>query len=272
MIGSAMLMILLWSGDDPPATIPPGSSPEPPTANAATQEPPSNQGKTLEPKPAGRPRKKLGKGDRPTAEAKPIAPDDQAPAPESDRPIPKPDELPADGSLTDEKLDEDLGQELEAASNPDQDPLGRVAEGMKQAEEKLAQRQSADETIGLQEKIIKDLDELLQQAENPPPPGGGGKQSKKKPNPGQKQQQGQQKTASQKSKAPRSSDSNERIGPPGSVREELKPQTGDRNVWGHLSEMMREEMGQYAKENFLGKYRDLIERYYTDIARQSSQK
>jgi hypothetical protein len=234
---------------------------------------PTDEAPTVGQAPAAKPRKSLRKGsEAQTEEAnkKPSA-DDEAPTSESDRPIPKPGEELNPLSETDEKLDEELGQELEAAENPDQDPVSRIAEGMKQSEEKLAQRQGNDETIGLQEKIVKDLEELLAQAENPPPPSGGGKGAKKKSN--QKQQQEMQKqrqTASRQQNSRKSSQSSERIGPARPAREELTPQQGERNVWGHLSELMREEMGQYAKENFLVKYRDLIERYYTDIAKQSS--
>lgn len=247
MIGVTLLSLILLLVDDPAA----------PAEDA----------------PAAKPRKSLRKGNDLKGEEatkKPSA-DDEAPAPESDRPIPKPGEDPMPTSQIDEQLEEELGQDLEAAQNPDQDPVSRIAEGMKQSEEKLAQRQGNDETIGLQEKIVKDLEELLAQAENPPPPNGGGKGAKKKSN--QKQQQEMQKqrqTASRQQSSRKSSESSERIGPPRSAREELTPQQGERNVWGHLSEMMREEMGQYAKENFLVKYRDLIERYYTDIAKQST--
>jgi hypothetical protein len=253
MIGVTLLSLVLLVSDEPAA--PAG---EPPKTDQA---------------PAAKPKKSLRKAGEPKAEEankKPSA-DDEAPAPESDRPIPKPGEEQPPTSETDQKLDEELGQDLEAAQNPDQDPVSRIAEGMKQSEEKLAQRQGNNETISLQEKIIKDLDELLAQAENPPPPSGSGKGAKKRSN--QKQQQEMQKqrqTASRQPNSRKSRESSERIGPPRSAREELTPQQGERNVWGHLSEMMREEMGQYAKENFLVKYRDLIERYYTDIAKQST--
>jgi hypothetical protein len=278
MMFITLLVCFSIGGAEPAATDPPPAAPTAGTESESKEnpaDPSTKDGATGEKQPTPRPKKSLRKGDATAEKSMPVTGDDEAPAPESDRPIPKPgEEVSGEPSPTDEKLDEELGQDLEAANNPDEDPISRIAEGMKQSEEKLAQRLGDDETINLQEKIIKDIEELLAQAENPPPPGGGGgKQGKKKPNPGSKQQQQMQRqTASRGSRPSRTNESSERIGPPRSVREELKPQTGDRNVWGHLSEMMREEMGQYAKENFLVKYRDLIERYYTDIARQSTKK
>ncbi len=59
----------------------------------------------------------------------------------------------------------------------------------------------------------------------------------------------------------------------GTVKKVETPEVKEnKNVWGHLSESMREEMAQYAKEGFLPKYREMLEKYYTSIANKSQKK
>jgi hypothetical protein len=277
MMTVLILGMLLLVADEPAPPAEPSSSAQQTEPSSSAQQTEGATGTDAKNAPR---KKRLRKGDGSSSSdgqtekgTSPESPSDEAPLPESDRPIPKPgEELPTEPT-TDEKLEDELGQELEEAQLPGQDPISRVAEGMRLAEEKLAQKIRDQETIGLQERIIKDLDELLAQAENPPPSGGGGKGSKKKQQMQPQNKQGQRpSTASRSNRPQRGNNSSERIGPPRSVREQLTPQDRQQNIWGHLSETMREEMGQYAKENFLAKYRDLIERYYTDIAKQSSRK
>lgn len=45
-----------------------------------------------------------------------------------------------------------------------------------------------------------------------------------------------------------------------------------KDVWGHLPEALRLEMDQYAREQFMGKYRDLLKQYYTTIAEKGRRK
>jgi len=251
--------------DDP---LPP-SNPLPAEAKES-----SEAAKSPDPKPAKKMLKK--KSDQPAdkAEEKPKEPSkDDAPMLDSDRLIPQPDQ-PMKEEETDAKLDEELGKDLETSKNESGDPLTRLTDEMRKAEELLAKLEGGDETVGVQEQIVKDLEQLLKQAQNPPPGGSSQNNSKKKKKQQQQQQQmsmqqrQQQQSQQRNEKARNSSD---RIGPPRAAREQTSPQPEERDVWGHLSEMMRGEMSQYAKENFLAKYRDMIERYYTDIARQSQQ-
>lgn len=39
-----------------------------------------------------------------------------------------------------------------------------------------------------------------------------------------------------------------------------------KDVWGHLPETLRAEMNAYSREKFMAKYKDLIEKYYTNLA------
>ena len=45
-----------------------------------------------------------------------------------------------------------------------------------------------------------------------------------------------------------------------------------KDVWGHLPETMRQEMNAYSREQFMGKYNDLIRQYYTTIAEKGRRK
>ena len=273
MIAITLVLLLSFNvaADD---SAPPAG---PPTEAPAKVEAPSPPADADKPSPTT-PKKGLRKkGDKPDVkpEEKPKDPgEEDAPAVDSDRPIPNPDQ-PEEKKETDEKLDRELGKDLEASKNDDTDPLNRLTDEMRRAEELLAKADGSDETVGVQEQIVKDLELLLKQAQQPPPSNSSQSKSKKKKQQQQQQQMGQQqqrqKQASQQRQNDRANNSSDRIGPPRSSKPESSPQPEERDVWGHLSEMMRGEMSQYAKENFLTKYRDMIERYYTDIARRSQQ-
>ena len=45
-----------------------------------------------------------------------------------------------------------------------------------------------------------------------------------------------------------------------------------KDVWGHLPESMRAEMDAYSREQFMFKYKPLIEQYYTAISEKSRRK
>ena len=69
------------------------------------------------------------------------------------------------------------GKEEPEPAQPQEDEaevLNRVAKNVRMAEEKIANKELGDNTRQLQEDILKDLDSLIQAAENPPQGGGGG--------------------------------------------------------------------------------------------------
>lgn len=263
MIAKSLLLVLAVSfaaAVDDPAPMP------------SPSEPPAGETDKPEGKPARK--KLLRKKGEPTEDKKETEPakpkDEDAPPPVSERPIPGPESI-MEKSDTDDMLEQDLGQDLEAANNEEADPLSRIAQRMQQAEELLARLEETEKAVVAQEDVLKDIEELLKQAQNPPPPGG--KSSKKKMT-SRQQSLGNQQAQQQKQQAgqrtdQRTNNPSEKIGGPRASQVKTSPQPEERNVWGHLSEMMRGEMSQYAKENFLAKYRDMIERYYTDIAKKS---
>jgi hypothetical protein len=83
-------------------------------------------------------------------------------------------------------------------------------------------------------------------------------------------QQQQQRQSGQQRQEKQSNDSRDGAGPARQGREEFGTPKEVKDVWGHLSELMREEMSQYAKEGFLEKYREMLEQYYSTIATRSS--
>jgi hypothetical protein len=270
MIVSMSLVLLISSSvvlDDPtPPTNPPGVTAGVPAPSTDKSVPEKSQ-ETPEKKSL---HKKGGSTETQPQEKSKTPADDDAPIVDSDRPIPNPDQ-PQEKKNTEEQLDQEMGKELEASKNDDEDPLNRLTDEMRRAEEMLAKLESGDETVGLQQKIVKGLEELLKKAQQPPSGNSSQSKSKKKQNRQMQMQQTQQRQKSSPTQleSERAKNSSDRIGPPRASRSQKSPQPEERDVWGHLSEMMRGEMSQYAKENFLTKYRDMIERYYTDIARRS---
>ena len=43
-------------------------------------------------------------------------------------------------------------------------------------------------------------------------------------------------------------------------------------MWGHLPESMRAEMNAYGREQFMAKYKDLIEKYYSTVSEKGRRK
>lgn len=192
--------------------------------------------------------------------AKPAEAKDKAPEVESRPNIPRPDE-PAPKDELDQKLLEELGQNDQPQ---DENPLLRAGRRMRQSEQRLAKSDTSDQTIELQRQIVADLDELLKRPPSSPPPS---KKASKK-----QQSKSNKQMAAKKQQAPDQSTGSRPANRPGPARastEDLGHPKEVKDIWGHLSAQMRDEMSQYAKESFLEKYRDLLEQYYSTIAAQS---
>ena len=63
---------------------------------------------------------------------------------------------------------------LPSDSKTESDKMDRAAKGMRSAGDKLDGGITAEETQAIQKQVIKDLDEIINQLENPPPKQGGG--------------------------------------------------------------------------------------------------
>lgn len=253
----SLILGLYLSADEPDGPSPPAVTDPGPQAPAQ--------------KPADS-KKRLSRKDDKKSTAIPESLDDDAPVVEDDGRVPMPEDAKPASEL-DEKLLEELGGDLQAGQE-EEDLVTKIAKNMRDSEERLARAQEDAETIQIQEQIVADLQKFLEEAQR--------QQQQNDPN---------QKMSKTKKKRPLTPEEQQRLarlqrekqlaamkegrqpankpGPPRSAQEKLSPQPEDRAIWGHLSDLMRAEMNQYAKENFLSKYRDLIERYYTDIARRS---
>lgn len=117
--------------------------------------------------------------EEPTKDATPAdAKQDEEPKSPPGKPDAKPDAKPDEPSLLN-KLSKELFKEIDDGSSGEQkkeNKLERAAKGMRTAGEKLDERATGKETRQIQEQVIRDLDELIKQMQNPPPSqsGGGG--------------------------------------------------------------------------------------------------
>ena len=94
--------------------------------------------------------------------------------PDTEKPTPAKPPMKDDKKTPPKKED---GKEEPEPAQPQEDEaevLNRVAKNVRMAEEKIANKELGDNTRQLQEDILKDLDSLIQAAENPPQGGGGG--------------------------------------------------------------------------------------------------
>jgi hypothetical protein len=203
----------------------------------------------------------------------------------------KPAEMqqPAKRSALDEELLRQLGGEEEqqkkkpppqgpARGGPDKsedkasdNPLVRLSRQIRDAERRLREADSGEQTQEMQRKIVDDLEKLIAQIEQqqqqqqqsksskpgPPQPG------EKKPSPQQKQQ----KQPGDPNDKP--SDSNEQL----ANRKNEKPQTGRlkdmlEKVWGELPERQRQDVMQASFDDFPAKYQYVIEEYFKQLLKR----
>lgn len=244
------LLLLGWQADD--------------AASKANAEQP-------EKKPSLRLRRKSADTPKQTKPA-----EEEAPPKAEDRGIPSPEARPEKPTDLDKQLLEGLGQDLEQVpeEGAESDPLMRVGKRMRDSEELLAKLDASENTIEIQKKILEDLDELLKQAQNNQnnQNNQNQQQQQRQQNPQQQQQEQQQQQGQEEQQQQDAKDAAKQAGAPrpalARAQQPADPlQTKD--IWGHLSEMMREEMSQYAKEGFLPKYREMLEKYYSNIAERS---
>lgn len=204
------------------------------------------------------------------------------------------------------KID-DEPDEPEVPVEDEQEVLNRIARNLKTAEDRLANREVGEGTRQVQRDILKDLDSLIAQLQQPPQGGENGNesnnQSKQSGMQGQKQQGGQggqggqrasggmrlgrnqqqlsrkggqnqgqgQGNQPQQGMAQNGSGTN---GGGGRSSEEVNRLTELRkdDIWGHLPESMRREMDVYAREQFMAKYSEMIKQYYSTVAKESREK
>jgi len=157
-----------------------------------------------------------------------------------------------------------------AAVSEEKNPLLGVARWMREVEGLIAQTESGPKTQGLQKEIVANLEELIKKARSQCKKCGSSQCSSKvasrrqvrqpqaKPSPGRAKPS--QKPVSEPATKPG-------VGEAGGLSQSERKEL-IKAVWGELPEAEREQMLQWAGDQFLEKYRPLIEQYFKRLAEQ----
>ena len=188
-------------------------------------------------------------------------------------------------------------------SDPVEDPeklKEQIAKDMQSAEQKLKAYDPGSETQSLQDRVIKNLDKLLDLARNPPPSdqqqqqqqskGQMGKQksgqkqgqmSRRQERMMRRQQQERLARGQQKGQMPQGQQdqdqqdqnqqanrNNPRFGGGNTSGKADRMSDIVKDIWGHLPETLRQEVDHYYRDQFMPRYRDLLQQYYSRLAEQ----
>jgi hypothetical protein len=188
-----------------------------------------------------------------------------------------PAQPPAGPARPVDPLDEELMNQLESeTASDDSDPFAPIVKRMKSAQMRIAGNDSGQGTQDLQERIVSDLDRLIEQLKknarrNSGRSGQRSAQSGRRTQTSQEQggspqggEGGESQTAQQSSADLRN----------------MKPEEADaarmmdlmRQVWGQLPDREREELQQLSSEKLLPKYELLIEKYFKKLAEPEAQR
>ena len=209
---------------------------------------------------------------------------------------------PKEPSLLD-KLSKELFTEIEEDSakpkQEEENKFDRVAKGMRSASEKLDGKMTGDETTQIQEQVIRDLDDLIKQLQNPPPNGGrggggggssGGGSSKSgggggssrqqrasgrdgnsQPQGGTPKQQAQGNGTDQGGQDRKDAEgSDERTDSERkAAAEATRKKKLEIDVWGHLPPHLRDQLLNTYGERMLPKYESLVKQFYEALSEQA---
>ncbi|HEX5033644.1 MAG TPA: hypothetical protein VFW62_04135 [bacterium] len=163
-----------------------------------------------------------------------------------------------------------LRQDLEGGEDvgaPPENPLTRIGQRMRLVEERIAGKDTSDETQSAQKEILADLAKLIEQTRRQC---SGGNNSGK---PGSGKSSPQAGAGNGEVRPGPAREATDRVGKP----ETEKAQTADvkdvlKRFWGHLPEKLRDQMQAQLSEQFLPKYEKLIEEYYKRLAEERGEK
>jgi hypothetical protein len=223
------------------------------------------------------------------ADANPPGATEKAKAPDKDKTAEQPKRL---------KRSED---ESDAVEDPEK-LKEQITKDMQSAEQKLKAYDPGEETQSLQDRVIKNLDKLLDLARNPPPSDQNQQQQQQrqqgqmgKQKSGQKQgqmsrrqermmrrqqqerlarnqQKGQmpqgQQDQDQQDQNQQANRANPRFGGGNTSGKADKMSDIVKDIWGHLPETLRQEVDHYYRDQFMPRYRDLLQQYYSRLAEQ----
>jgi hypothetical protein len=172
-------------------------------------------------------------------------------------------ENPDDQQLLDQLEGEDIGQAPE-------DPLSSIARKMRLAQQRLAQEEISPQTQGLQKQVVTELDALIKELQKQCKKNSSNSASSQRPSGQNVQQPDQQPDAGQQRPSTKPArESTQRLG-----QENAQPadpaevQALIKRVWGHLPDRARQEMQNVSVEEFLPKYRQVIEDYFRSLAEE----
>ena len=207
-----------------------------------------------------------------TSSRSPACPACQAPT----RPHPAVATSPTDPlKEKDKNLDEHLEGMLRIKKSKDQQqqqqqgeetgPLAEAIKKMQEAERRLADNDTGEQTRKTQGDVVKELDQILEQLRQ-------ARSSQSKPQQKTKEiQQAGQKPGNQPGQKPGENPGNDGKGT--NAQAPQKPSVGEvlagqKDTWGDLPPHLREEMENVFREEMLPAKRDLIIRYYSSVARK----
>ena len=152
----------------------------------------------------------------------------------------------------------------------DADPLVRVSEAMRTAEELIPQTRTAAHARALQDRVIDDLSRLIEQAESQrsqqKSKGSKSKQQQTKERQQVKQSKPSQGNTGKDSNKP-AEDSTNRLSNAQAARPDPEAfRALLKDTWGHLPVRDREQVLQNSPDKFLPQYELMIERYYKRLA------
>jgi hypothetical protein len=217
--------------------------------------------------------------------AKPVQPPSKGDAAKEQEPKKGPASRPSASRPDDEETGEDKNPAAAPGAEAEKEVVKRIAKNMRASEDRLSQHDPGTATRQIQGDILKDLDALIKQSEQPPPQSQQSQQDRS-PNKQNRNEQNQnprqQRAEKQRRQGGRSQQQQQRaaaapageIPGRGGVSKERMGKIADlyKDVWGHLPETMRMEMDQYSREQFMAKYSDLLKRYYSTIAEKGNKK
>jgi len=202
----------------------------------------------------------------PSGDGKPDGHDE--PAPGGSKPEDKtadslrPDQKPLDEHLEEltERVKKKKNQQEKDAAD-DKSALGQAVKKMREVETKLGETDTGEETRKKQGEIIKDLDTLIAQAKKAGQ--GGGK-------PGRKIRQAGPPNGQQGNQPGSQGNTAQGAGPMKTITpKNAAAQVGDKNTWGNLPAMLRDEMDNVFRAEALPAKVRQISRYYEAVSKKS---
>lgn len=204
---------------------------------------------------------------------------------------------PSNPSILD-KVSKELFKDLDegVAEKEKENKLDRITKGMRNAGEKLDGDETGEETRAVQKQVIKDLDDLINQLQNPPPSGGGGGGGGGASSRAGKSGQGQMQKMQAKGQLGKSEQAKGQMGSQSAqlnksggkdrkdaqgsdertdserkaAEEEARKKKLEMDVWGHLPPHMREQLLNTYGERMLPKYQQLVKQFYESLSEQSN--